>query len=123
MCLQNFRESVVHDAFDSLGAPLRAALIYKLIGCALGKQSVIEWTENGFETREHKTSVSNDWVPSCQMWEPHIAASHFLTCSSVEAAVCCRTRLDASVDRGGLLSCGRFDLVKPPVLIPYTWLI
>jgi hypothetical protein len=55
-------------------------------GAARDQRCVIERSENGFEKRVDETSAANDWAPGRPMWEARIAATHFLTCSSAEAA-------------------------------------
>src|ERR1700683_1455497 len=44
--------------------PVARPVIYTLVGCSAHERCVIERTETGFVTREHDTSVANDWVPS-----------------------------------------------------------
>jgi hypothetical protein len=109
------------EAKDMLeNMPVARPVIYLLIGCARGERCVIERSENGFETRVDETSAANDWAPGRPMWEARIAATHFLTCSSAEAAARCRARRDALAGWRGLLSRSGFDWMKPPVLNPYT---
>jgi hypothetical protein len=100
--------------------PVARPVIYTLIGCAPGERCVIERTENGFVTREDKTSAANDWVPSRPNWEARMSATHFLSCSAEEAGARCRERHDALADWRGLLSRDGFDWLKPPVLNSYT---
>ena len=100
--------------------PVARPVIYTLVGCAPGERCVIERTENGFVTREDKTSAANDWVPSRPDWEARMSTTYFLTASSALAGARCRERHDALAGWGGLLSRDGFDWVKPPVLNSYT---
>ena len=100
--------------------PVARPVIYVLIGCAPGERCVIERTENGFETREDKTSAANDWMPNRPMWEARIRVTDFLTCSSTEAALRSRARLETLAGWQGYFSDNGFDWVEPPVLNPYT---
>jgi hypothetical protein len=113
---------------DSFGAarrmlestPVARPVIYTLVGCAAGERCVIERTENGYVTREHDTSVANDWVPRRADWEGRIGVSRFFTSSFDDAADYSRVRREALAGWREPLSAGNFDWVKEPVLNPYT---
>jgi hypothetical protein len=100
--------------------PVASPVIYTLAGCAMGERCVIERTETDFITRENDTCAANDWVPCRPGWEGRIGTRRFLVSSFAEAAGFSRARRDGLAGWDGLLSAGRFDWVREPVLNPYT---
>ena len=70
-CAEVFETCETYVAAKSVleETPVARPVIYTLIGCATGERCVIERTENGFVTREEKTSATNDWVPSRPRWK------------------------------------------------------
>jgi hypothetical protein len=100
--------------------PVARPVIYTLIGCAPSQRCVIERTEESFVTREHTTSVANDWVPPRAGWEARLAPAHMMTLSSAEAMEQNIVRRETIANWPGRLSGGGFEWVTPPVLNPYT---
>jgi hypothetical protein len=100
--------------------PVARPVIFTLVGCGPGERCVIERTEESFVTHCDDTVAANDWVRRRDGWEARIAAQHFFSLSSAEAADNSRARRTALGAFSGMLSADDFGWVAPPVLNPYT---
>lgn len=76
-------------------APVARPAIFLICGCRPGEHCVIERTEEGALTHEGESAAANDWCTPRPNWEARMAARHFLTLSSADAAENSRARRTA----------------------------
>jgi hypothetical protein len=100
--------------------PVARPVIFTLVGCRPGERCVIERTEDGYETRREETAVANDWCEPRAGWEARMAARHFLTLSSAQAAENSHARRTTLGHWRGTIAGDGFDWLVPPVLNLYT---
>jgi hypothetical protein len=100
--------------------PVARPVIYTMIGCSPGERCVIERTEEGYNSREHDTAASNDWLCPAPPWEARVSSDVMFTRSYEEAVNNSRTRREQLAACTGEFANGTFDWVTAPVLNSFT---